>query len=102
VENGRGVALCSRNIKSEKMKKESIMSQDKEHNRRIVLAKRPHGAPVNENFRLETTPVPEPAEGQVLLRTEYLSLDDDNKHLTCLSCGNAVGSKQKLCEIFIF
>jgi len=51
------------------------MSQNKEHNRRIVLAKRPHGAPVSENFRLENTPVPEPGEGQMLLRTEYLSLD---------------------------
>jgi len=51
------------------------MSQNKERNRRIVLAKRPHGTPVSENFRLESNPVPEPAEGQVLLRTEYLSLD---------------------------
>ena len=51
------------------------MSQSKEHNRRIVLAQRPHGAPAPENFRMENTPVPEPAEGQVLLRTEYLSLD---------------------------
>ena len=51
------------------------MSQSKNHNRRIVLANRPQGAPVPENFRLEKTPVPEPAEGQVLLRTEYLSLD---------------------------
>ncbi|MDX2453289.1 NADP-dependent oxidoreductase [Desulfosarcina sp.] len=51
------------------------MSQSKEHNRCIVLAKRPQGAPVPENFRMEKTPVPEPAEGQVLLRTEYLSLD---------------------------
>ncbi len=51
------------------------MSQNKEHNRRIVLAKRPHGTPVSENFRLESKPVPEPAEGQMLLRTEYLSLD---------------------------
>ena len=51
------------------------MSQNKEQNRRIVLAKRPHGTPVAENFRLENNPVPEPAEGQVLLRTEYLSLD---------------------------
>ena len=51
------------------------MSQSKAHNRRIVLAKRPHGRPVPENFRLENAPVPEPAEGQVLLRTEYLSLD---------------------------
>jgi len=51
------------------------MSQDREHNRRIVLEARPDGAPVPENFRLETAPVPEPAEGQLLLRTEYLSLD---------------------------
>lgn len=51
------------------------MSQNREHNRRIVLAARPHGAPVSENFRLERVPVPEPGEGQVLLRAEYLSLD---------------------------
>ena len=51
------------------------MSQNKKFNRRIVLASRPHGAPVSENFRLEETPVPEPGDGQVLLRTIYLSLD---------------------------
>ena len=51
------------------------MPQGKEHNRRIVLAQRPQGAPVPENFRLENVPVPEPADGQVLLRTAYLSLD---------------------------
>jgi len=44
-------------------------------NRRIVLARRPHGAPVAEDFRLEETPVPVPAAGQVLLRTRFLSLD---------------------------
>jgi len=51
------------------------MSQSKEYNRRIVLAQRPQGAPVPEDFRMENTPVPEPAEGQMLLRTAYLSLD---------------------------
>lgn len=44
-------------------------------NRRIVLASRPHGLPTPNNFRLEEVPVSEPAEGQVLLRTLYLSLD---------------------------
>lgn len=43
--------------------------------RRIVLASRPVGAPRPENFRLEQTPVPVPTEGQLLLRTIYLSLD---------------------------
>ncbi|MCO5145453.1 MAG: NADP-dependent oxidoreductase [Aquamicrobium sp.] len=44
-------------------------------NRRIVLASRPVGAPAPENFRLEETPVPQPGEGEVLVRNLYLSLD---------------------------
>ncbi|WP_137848668.1 NADP-dependent oxidoreductase [Enterobacter sp. 2VL] len=51
------------------------MSQSAMQNRRWVLASRPHGAPTPENFRLEEQPIPEPGEGQVLLRTEWLSLD---------------------------
>jgi NADPH-dependent curcumin reductase CurA len=44
-------------------------------NRRIVLAARPIGAPTPSNFRLETQAVPVPGQGQMLLRTVYLSLD---------------------------
>lgn len=51
------------------------MLQTQKDNRRIVLASRPHGQPVPGDFRLETTSVPEPDQGQVLLRTVYLSLD---------------------------
>ena len=42
---------------------------------RIVLASRPKGAPVAENFRLESVPVPQVQDGQMLLRTVFLSLD---------------------------
>ncbi len=42
---------------------------------RIVLASRPTGAVTPDNFRLETVPVPELADGQVLVRNHYLSLD---------------------------
>jgi NADPH-dependent curcumin reductase len=42
---------------------------------RIVLASRPTGSVTPDNFRLETVPVPEPAEGQLLVRVHYLSLD---------------------------
>lgn len=42
---------------------------------RIVLAARPTGWPTPENFRLETVPVPEPVDGQVLVRVHFLSLD---------------------------
>ena len=47
------------------------MSQAK----RIVLAARPVGEPKPADFRLEDVPVPTPGEGQVLLRTIWLSLD---------------------------
>ena len=51
------------------------MPQTKDCNRRVVLASRPRGAPTPANFRLEDGPVPVPTQGQVLLRTVYLSLD---------------------------
>src|SRR5712691_9001829 len=44
-------------------------------NHKIVLASRPEGAPQPSNFRLEQSPAPEPRDGQVLLRTLWLSLD---------------------------
>jgi NADPH-dependent curcumin reductase CurA len=44
-------------------------------NRRIVLAARPTGEPKDSDFRLEESPIPSPAAGEVLLRALYLSLD---------------------------
>ncbi len=41
----------------------------------IVLASRPEGEPKDENFRLEKKATGEPANGEVLLRTIYMSLD---------------------------
>jgi hypothetical protein len=43
--------------------------------RRIVLASRPQGAAGPENFRLETVEAPPLADGQVLVRNQWLSLD---------------------------
>ena len=51
------------------------MEQTKNINRRIVLASRPNGAPTKDNFRLEEVSTPVPGEGEVLLRSIYLSLD---------------------------
>lgn len=50
-------------------------------NRRILLAQRPHGLPTAQDFRLDETAVPEPGEGQLLLRTLYLSLDPYMRNL---------------------
>jgi len=51
------------------------MSQNKTVNRRVVLKARPRGAPIAADFQTEQGNVPTPADGQVLLRTLYLSLD---------------------------
>ena len=51
------------------------MSANKTVNRKIVLNSRPVGAPTAENFRLEENATLVPADGQILLRTLYLSLD---------------------------
>jgi NADPH-dependent curcumin reductase CurA len=44
-------------------------------NRRFLLASRPTGKPTVDNFRLERSAIPEAGDGQVLLRTRFLSLD---------------------------
>ena len=44
-------------------------------NRQILLKSRPEGAPSLDNFELAQAPIPEPGEGEVLMRILYLSLD---------------------------
>lgn len=44
-------------------------------NRQVLLARRPEGEPVAENFELAESEIPTPGDGEMLLRTVYLSLD---------------------------
>jgi hypothetical protein len=44
-------------------------------NRQIVLKSRPEGVPGLDNFALTKAAIPEPGDGEVLMRTLYLSLD---------------------------
>src|SRR5205809_8100141 len=44
-------------------------------NRSVVLASRPTGSVAEGNFQLEKLPIPKPAEGEVLVRNLWLSLD---------------------------
>ncbi|QJC95290.1 Putative oxidoreductase YncB, NADP-dependent oxidoreductase YfmJ [Bacillus mojavensis] len=41
----------------------------------IQLARRPQGVPVHEDFRFETISIPEPKQGEVLVKTLYVSVD---------------------------
>jgi NADPH-dependent curcumin reductase len=44
-------------------------------NRQIILVSRPYGEPSPENFKLAEAAIPAIGDGQVLLKTKYLSLD---------------------------
>ncbi|CRL60822.1 NADPH-dependent curcumin reductase [Proteus penneri] len=51
------------------------MKQTDTVNRKVVLAERPKGEPTVDTLRLEEEAIPVVGENQMLLRTEYLSLD---------------------------
>jgi len=44
-------------------------------NKQILLASRPDGVVVPENFKLATAAMPEPGQGEMLLQTIYMSVD---------------------------
>ncbi|MEM1298671.1 MAG: NADP-dependent oxidoreductase [Pseudomonadota bacterium] len=44
-------------------------------NRRVVLSSRPKGVPQAEHYSVDEVPVPELADGQFLVRTEFWSVD---------------------------
>ncbi|AKS36821.1 alcohol dehydrogenase [Mycolicibacterium goodii] len=44
-------------------------------NRRVLLAARPDGIPTAEHFAIDEVAVPEPADGQVLVRNHWLSVE---------------------------
>jgi NADPH-dependent curcumin reductase len=44
-------------------------------NQRIVLASHPEGWVSEQNFELQKAPLPKPAEGEVLVKNLWLSLD---------------------------
>jgi NADPH-dependent curcumin reductase CurA len=44
-------------------------------NRQVLLKRRPTGAPTTEDFEIADGPMPDPGEGEVLVRGIYLSLD---------------------------
>ncbi len=51
------------------------MPQSPASNRCIVLNQRPNGLPDQNTLKLQESEVPVPGKGEMLLRTEYLSLD---------------------------
>lgn len=68
-------------------------------NKQQHLASRPSGEPTLESFRLVESPVPELADGQVLVRHHYLSLDPYMRGR--MSEGKSYAAPQPLNEVMI-
>ena len=67
--------------------------------RALVLEDYPSGAPEARHFRLVETPVPEPAEGEVLVRSIYLSVDPYMRGR--LRPGPSYAEPQKIGEVMV-
>ncbi|HEU4460658.1 MAG TPA: NADP-dependent oxidoreductase [Methylibium sp.] len=68
-------------------------------NQQILLASRPEGEPSADNFKLVEKPVPELAEGDVLVRNQWLSLDP--YMLGRMNEGKSYAQPQPLDEVMI-
>src|SRR5689334_4276401 len=65
-------ANCIRNVQRENAMNDTV-------NRQILLVEKPSGKLGPEHFKLTKGTVPEPKDGEVLLRTRYISLDAANR-----------------------
>src|SRR6185437_4331034 len=54
-------------------------SDPRRTNRQILLVEKPAGKLGPEHFRMSEAAIPEPADGEVLLRVRYISLDAANR-----------------------
>jgi NADPH-dependent curcumin reductase CurA len=68
-------------------------------NKRVLLASRPTGWVSEDNFRVETVPVPQPREGEVLVKNLWLSLDPYMRGR--MNEGKSYAAKQEIGEVMI-
>jgi leukotriene B4 12-hydroxydehydrogenase/15-oxo-prostaglandin 13-reductase len=68
-------------------------------NLRVLLASRPTGWVSEDNFRVETVPVPQPRDGEVLVKNAYLSLDPYMRGR--MNEGKSYAAKQEIGEVMI-
>ena len=68
-------------------------------NHRIVLASRPKGKPGVDNFRIETGAIPSLGDGELLLKTRYLSLDPYMRGR--MNAGESYAARVELNEVMV-
>jgi NADPH-dependent curcumin reductase CurA len=68
-------------------------------NQKIILASRPSGAASLDNFQLVNEPIGEPAEGEILVRHHFLSLDPYMRGR--MNASKSYAEPQKLGEVMV-
>ena len=68
-------------------------------NLRVLLASRPTGWVSEDNFRIESVPVPQPRDGEVLVKNAWLSLDPYMRGR--MNEGKSYAAKQEIGEVMI-
>jgi leukotriene B4 12-hydroxydehydrogenase/15-oxo-prostaglandin 13-reductase len=68
-------------------------------NRRVLLASRPSGWVSEANFKIEEAPLPAPADGEVLVKNLWLSLDPYMRGR--MNEGKSYAAKQEIGEVMI-
>jgi len=68
-------------------------------NRRVLLASRPTGWVSEENFKVEDAPLPSPADGEVLVKNLWLSLDPYMRGR--MNEGKSYAAKQEIGEVML-
>jgi len=68
-------------------------------NKRVLLASRPTGWVTEDNFRIEAAPLPQPREGEVLVKNAFLSLDPYMRGR--MNEGKSYAAKQEIGEVMI-
>jgi NADPH-dependent curcumin reductase CurA len=68
-------------------------------NKRVLLASRPSGWVSEDNFRIDTAPLPQPREGEVLVKNLWLSLDPYMRGR--MNEGKSYAAKQEIGEVMI-
>ena len=68
-------------------------------NQRVLLASRPDGWVSEDNFRIESVPLPRPRDGEVLVKNLWLSLDPYMRGR--MNEGKSYAAKQEIGEVMI-
>ena len=70
-----------------------------EFNQKIVMKSRPDGYPKLSDFELITAPIPEPGEGEILIKSLWLSLDPYMRGR--MNAGSGYAASQELDEVMV-